>query len=113
MQNKPDDSLAYLKIKYVQEMGKHLAILRERLPTVQQEPDNTEVLEELFLSAHTIRGSLGMMSMITTTSPVLDAVAIEMERKAALLRKGEIKLLPDVLEAFYKGIEQIEDSLAA
>jgi two-component system chemotaxis sensor kinase CheA len=113
MQNTLEERLAKLKIKYVQEMGKHLAILRATLPTVQLEPHNLEVLDELFISAHTIRGSLGMMSLITTTSPDLDAVAIEIERTAAALRKGEIELAPEVLDNFYKGIERLEISLAA
>jgi chemotaxis protein histidine kinase CheA len=113
MQNKFDDTLTHLKIKYLQEMGKHLAILRAKLPAVQQEPHNTEALEALFLSAHTIRGSLGMMSMITSTSPDLDAVAIKMERTAAALRKGEIVLAPEILANFYQDIERLEGSLAA
>lgn len=113
MHDAPEETRLRLRTKYKHEMDKHLSILRDKLPALANEPQNREVLDAFFLSVHTIRGNIGMMSLIMTTSPELNAIAIEMEHTALALTKGEIAPIPEVLANFYHGIEKIELSLAA
>ncbi len=95
------DRTIFIK-KFTIEAQEHLAKLNEGLVNLEKTPDNTELIQELFRSAHTVKGSSRMMGFQVTNQ-----VAHKMEDLMGLLRDGTLKLNSAHYDLLFEALDLI------
>src|SRR5678815_3135153 len=97
---------------YFAESEEHLAIVRNRLLSIEQFVGRAAVdsahLDELFRSFHTLKGISAMVGL----SPA-EELAHKMESYLGALREGRIALLPEGFEALIEGTRTLEKVIEA
>lgn len=90
--------------RFVEEAREHCSRISEGLLNLENSPGDAEMLNGLFRSAHTIKGSSRMMKLAGVTE-----LAHKMEDVLDALRGGKITLSAPVSDALFRGV----DALAA
>jgi len=97
---------------YFAESEEHLAIVRNRLLSIEQFVGRSSVdsahLDELFRSFHTLKGISAMVGLTPA-----EQLAHKMESYLGALREGRIALLPEGFEALIEGTRTLEQVIAA
>ena len=88
MELAPDITAEDLQV-FLQEAEEHLQLLDEDIVRLEREGDNQELLQEIFRSAHTLKGSSAMLGHQRMT-----ALAHVMETLLDLVRKGAVAVTP-------------------
>lgn len=91
-------------VRFVEEAREHCSRISEGLLNLENSPGDAEMLNGLFRSAHTIKGSSRMMKLAGVTE-----LAHKMEDVLDALRGGRITLSAPVSDALFRGV----DALAA
>ena len=79
----------YLEL-FIEESRDHLQNINKNLLLLEQYPDEPEVINEVFRSAHTIKGIAGSMEFNATTR-----IAHSVENILDNVRSGNLKLTPE------------------
>jgi two-component system, chemotaxis family, sensor kinase CheA len=77
-----------------------MANLDETVLRLEQEPDNREIIEEIFRAAHTLKGGAGMFGY-----RAIEKVMHAMENLFDLIRKGTLKADGAVTDVVLKGLD--------
>ena len=98
---------------FIEEAKEHLQIITQSLLDLEKNPDNMEILNKIFRSAHTLKGSSGMMGFndISELTHVMEDIFDEL-RKGARVSSNLIDVLfecVDALEARLTKLENGED----
>ncbi|MFQ5870300.1 MAG: Hpt domain-containing protein, partial [Candidatus Zixiibacteriota bacterium] len=97
--------------QFILEVREHLQSVEPNLLKLEEEPDNQEVLNDIFRSMHTIKGGSSFFGFerITEVSHMLENI---LEK----LRRGSLKPNPEVIDAILEGTDllgELADGLAA
>jgi chemotaxis protein histidine kinase CheA len=92
--------------RFVDEAREHCSRISDGLLTLEKTPGDTELLNGLFRSAHTIKGSSRMMKLSGVTE-----LAHKMEDVLDAVRSGKISLLAPVSETLFRGIDALSEML--
>jgi two-component system, chemotaxis family, sensor kinase CheA len=95
---------------FIVETGEHLADTERNLLRLEQQPEDTEVLNEIFRSIHTIKGSSEYLGLERVAE-----LSHKLENLLDLLRRGERHVdgaVTDVLIGTHDRIAQLVDDLA-
>lgn len=84
------------------ESEEHLKNLNKGLLSLEEKPGSKELLDELFRTAHSIKGAARMMGF-----GKIESVAHKIEDIFGLIRKGSIKLTPSDFDGIYEGVDVI------
>lgn len=84
------------------ESEEHLKNLNKGLLSLEENPGSKELLDELFRTAHSIKGAARMMGFSK-----IEVVAHKIEDMFGLLRKGAIQLQPSDFDCIYEGVDVI------
>lgn len=87
---------------FMAESGEHLQNLDEGLVRLEREGEDPELLQALFRSAHTLKGSSGMIGhkrMVELTHA--------METALDSLRKGQIKVTPPLIDVCLEAVDAL------
>lgn len=103
-----EESRNRLITKFKTETNKHLLKLRNYLLQLETTPEDGEVLEQVFMLAHTIKGNLGMMLLLDEEFAKLNPYVQKLEYVAIELHNRNIRLEPALMQEFYENIGQIE-----
>ena len=109
MQNLSLDMEQY-KEAFIEEAREHIETLTQSLLTLEKDPKNTDALNNIFRSAHTLKGSSGMMGFKD-----LQDLAHAMEDVFDGLRKGGqvssdlIDVLLECIDALTEQLENIQN----
>lgn len=85
---------------FFEEAGEHLAVVEEGLLALEQHPEDLDLLNKIFRSAHSIKGASGMFSF--------NAVAQfthKMETLLDLLRKGQKSVSPSIADLLLRATD--------
>jgi two-component system chemotaxis sensor kinase CheA len=96
---------------FLEESREHLEALNRCILDLENDPENLAVLDEIFRSAHTIKGMSATMGFTTIAE-----LTHEMENILDLLRKGELKANRDIIDTIFSCVdtlEQLIESVAA
>ncbi len=95
---------------FLEEASEHLATLENGLLQLEKDPDDRSVLDELFRSAHTIKGSAALVKLTETS-----AVAHRLEDTLEALRDGSATSSHQKVDAMLFALDKIKElvSLAA
>ncbi|OGT95873.1 MAG: hypothetical protein A2X80_08085 [Geobacteraceae bacterium GWB2_52_12] len=94
--------------RFVEEGREHCSRLSEGLLSIESSPDDAELLNSLFRSAHTIKGSSRMMKLTGVTE-----LAHHMEDVLDAVRGGRISFAPSVSDILFRGLDALQGMLEA
>ena len=88
------DMSQYLEI-FIEESKEHLQSLNECLLQLENEPNNMELLNEVFRVAHTLKGMAGTMGFTK-----MQTLTHDMENALSSIRNGNIQVNTNVIDLF-------------
>ncbi len=93
---------------FVEEAGEHLENLETGLLRLERAPDDAELLNEIFRSAHTIKGSSGTVGL-----PDISRFTHVMEELLDDLRNRDLTLTREMISALLEAVDLIKEMIAA
>ncbi|MEQ9576109.1 MAG: Hpt domain-containing protein, partial [Rhodospirillales bacterium] len=95
-----------LLTEFLTETSENLAVLDVELVKFEQEPDNKEILGNIFRLVHTIKGTCGFLGL-----PRLESVAHAGENVLGKFRDGELQVTPEAVTLILKCLDCVRDLL--
>lgn len=92
----------YLEM-FIEESKDHLQAINDELLKLETEPENTAIVNEIFRSAHTLKGMAGTMGFED-----LALLTHEMENVLDLLRNSKITITSEIMDVIFKCVDFIE-----
>ncbi|MDR3563782.1 MAG: chemotaxis protein CheA [Negativicutes bacterium] len=93
---------------FLEESREHLQALNRCLLDLENDPKNLSLLDEIFRSAHTIKGMSATMGFTTVAE-----LTHEMENILDLLRKGQLPANNAILDILFKCVDTLEQIVEA
>jgi len=87
---------------FLDESREHLDSLNDHLLLLEKDPTKTSVLNEIFRSAHTLKGMAATMRLEKTT-----ALTHEMETALSFLKEGTVAVTPQVIDLLLKCLDNL------
>lgn len=97
-----DDMSQYEQI-YAVESAEHLQSMNMALLSLEKDPENSETINTMFRSAHTLKG----MSATMGYSKIAE-LTHEMENLMDRVRNNEIKIEDAAIDALFEGLDALE-----
>jgi two-component system chemotaxis sensor kinase CheA len=88
---------------FIEESKDHLQSINEELLKLETEPENTAIVNEIFRSAHTLKGMAGTMGFEDLAS-----LTHEMENVLDLLRNSKLKITSEIMDIIFTCVDFIE-----
>ncbi|WP_312476722.1 chemotaxis protein CheA [Neobacillus sp.] len=92
----------YLEM-FIEESKDHLQAINDELLKLETEPENIAIINEIFRSAHTLKGMAGTMGFEDLAS-----LTHEMETVLDLLRNSQLNITPEIMDVIFKCVDFIE-----
>lgn len=99
------DNAQYMEL-FIEESKEHLQSLNNNLLVLEQQPDNAEVINEIFRSAHTLKGMAGSMGF-----KFMANLAHGMENVLDRIRKGNMAVDVNIMDALFEALDVLEGLL--
>ena len=96
------DMNAYLSM-FIDESNDHLQALNENLLRLESEPEELSIVQNIFRSAHTLKGMSATMGFED-----LAALTHEMENVLDLVRNNKLKMDSFIFDTLFKGLDALE-----
>ncbi|MBT2657804.1 chemotaxis protein CheA [Bacillus sp. ISL-18] len=96
------DLSGYLEM-FIEESKEHLQAINDQLLKLEAEPDNTNIVNEIFRSAHTLKGMAGSMGY-----EELASLTHEMENVLDLLRNNKLSITSEIMDVIFTCVDLIE-----
>lgn len=96
------DMNAYLSM-FIDESNDHLQSLNENLLRLESEPEELSIVQNIFRSAHTLKGMSATMGFED-----LAALTHEMENVLDLIRNSKLKMDSFIFDTLFKGLDALE-----
>jgi two-component system chemotaxis sensor kinase CheA len=93
--------------EFLAESVENLDSMDQDLVTLEKEPSNTEVIERIFRTIHTIKGTCGFLAFSK-----LESVTHSAETVLAHLRDGNLELEPEITTTLLSAIDSVREILA-
>lgn len=100
------EDMSRYKDMFISEATEYLQNLNKSLLGLEKNPENLELLNEIFRLAHTMKGMAATMGYQKITT-----VAHQMEDVLDRLRKQELKVTPEIIETLFKSLDVLEPLL--
>jgi len=101
-----DLDMEQFRMQFFQEARDILDSINDDILKAETDPENTEILDSIFRGIHTIKGSAGSFEL-----PEISEFAHHLEGILDALRKGEIKLNADIVDAILEGCDVINNMI--
>ena len=99
------DVSQYLEI-FIDETQEHLQSLNEQLLIIEQEPENTDTINEIFRAAHSLKGMAGTMGYKR-----MQKLTHQMENVFSEIRNGKMKVTPNLVDILFQCLDALESYL--
>lgn len=96
------DVSQYLTI-FIDETKEHLQSLNEQLLVIEKEPDNEDVINEIFRAAHSLKGMAGTMGY-----KQMQKLTHEMENLFTEIRTGNMSVKAELVDILFRGLDLLE-----
>ena len=93
--------------EFLAESVENLDSVDQDIVALERDPSNTEVIERVFRTIHTIKGTCGFLAFSK-----LEAVTHSAESVLALVRDGNLDLTPEITTTLLKAIDSVREILA-
>lgn len=94
--------------EFIAEATENLAVIDQELVRLEQHPNDTEILGNIFRLVHTVKGTCGFLGLSR-----LEKVAHSGENVLGKFRDGELEVTPDAVTVILECIDRIREILAA
>lgn len=92
----------YLEM-FIEESKDHLQAINDELLKLETDPNNTAIINEIFRSAHTLKGMAGSMGFDDLAS-----LTHQMENVLDLLRNSKLVITTEIMDVIFKCVDFIE-----
>ncbi len=92
--------------EFLTETNESISVLDSELVNLEQNPDNPELIDNIFRLVHTIKGTCGFLGL-----PRLEAVAHASENVLGKFRDRELVVTPEAVTLILASFDQIKDIL--
>ena len=99
------DTNQYMEM-FLEESREHLQSLNDGLLSLENDPEDLSVLNEIFRNAHTLKG----MSATMGYNKIAE-LTHEMEDVLDLLRKEQLKITEDIVDTLFKCVDSLEQMI--
>jgi len=96
------DVSQYLNV-FMDECQEHLQTLNQSLLALEQEPNNTDILNAIFRAAHTLKGASATMGFNKMSN-----VTHAMEDVLSLLRQNELQVSAELVNVLFEALDLLE-----
>lgn len=96
------DVSQYLEI-FIDETKEHLQTLSDQLMILEQEPENTDTINEIFRAAHSLKGMAGTMGYKR-----MQRLTHDMENVFQEIRSGNMKVKPELVDVLFRGLDALD-----
>ena len=100
------DVSQYLEI-FIDETKEHVQNLNSQILELEQDPDNADVINEIFRAAHSLKGMAGTMGFKR-----MQTLTHDMENVFSEVRNGSIKVNEKIIDAVFHCLDALEEYLA-
>ena len=100
------DVSQYLEI-FIDETKEHLQSLNTQILELEQEPENNDVVNEIFRAAHSLKGMAGTMGYKR-----MQTLTHDMENVFSEVRNGKIKVKANMIDVLFQCLDALEEYLA-
>ena len=94
------NDFAQFQDAFFDEVAEHLAVVEEGLLALEQQPDDRDLLNKIFRSAHSIKGGAGMFGFTAVSQ-----FTHKMETLLDLLRNGQKAVSPSIADLLLKSTD--------
>jgi two-component system chemotaxis sensor kinase CheA len=94
--------------EFLTESAESLAVLDLELVKLEQNPNNPDLLGNIFRLVHTIKGTCGFLGL-----PRLESVAHASENVLGKVRDGELEVTPEIVSLILKSLDRIKSLLSS
>lgn len=94
--------------EFIAEATENLAVIDQELVRLEQHPNDTEILGNIFRLVHTVKGTCGFLGLSR-----LEKVAHSGENVLGKFRDGELEVTPDAVTVILECIDRIREILGA
>ncbi|MFA1820883.1 chemotaxis protein CheW [Virgibacillus oceani] len=101
------DTSDYLNV-FLEESDEHLQSINNHILELEQNPGNLEIVNEIFRSAHTLKGMAGTMAFHDIAS-----LTHQMENVFDKMRNNELEVNEGVIEIIFQAVEALEEMVEA
>jgi two-component system chemotaxis sensor kinase CheA len=88
---------------FIRESEEEITKLNNSLLELESDPENREAMDQIFRTAHTLKGNFGAMGFEDASS-----LAHAMEDLLDEMRDGDMSVTPDVMDLIFRGVDEIE-----
>lgn len=99
------DVSQYLEI-FIEETKEHLQDLSQNLMVLEEEPENPEVINEIFRAAHSLKGMAGTMGFKR-----MQHLTHIMENALSEIRNGKMMVTGELVDILFKCLDALEEYL--
>ena len=100
------DVSQYLEI-FIDETKEHVQNLNSQILELEQEPENADVINEIFRAAHSLKGMAGTMGFKR-----MQTLTHDMENVFSEVRNGSIKVNANIIDVVFQCLDALEEYLA-
>ncbi|TMN21394.1 chemotaxis protein CheA [Lentibacillus cibarius] len=97
----------YMEI-FLDESNEHLQSINDNLLELEKQPDNLDLVDEIFRSAHTLKGMAATMEFDDIAS-----LTHKMENVLDKIRKSELAVSEQVIDILVEALEDLEEMVSA
>ena len=90
------------------ECDEHIQKLNSALVTLEASPDQTDLIEEIFREAHSLKGAARMMNFSG-----IEAISHHLETILGKVKNNEVALSADINDLILKGLDAVRKARAA
>ena len=99
------DVSQYLEI-FIDETKEHVQNLNSQILELEQEPENSDVINEIFRAAHSLKGMAGTMGFKR-----MQTLTHDMENVFSEVRNGNIKVNAGMIDVLFQCLDALEEYL--
>lgn len=92
----------YLEV-FIDESKEHLQTINEQLLELEKNPDDVSIVNEIFRSAHTLKGMSATMGFEDLAN-----LTHQMENVLDAIRNGKIAVTPELLDVIFRAVDDLE-----
>lgn len=91
---------------FLDETKEHLQNLSDQIMRLEENPEDADVINEIFRSAHTLKGMAGTMGFTR-----MQTLTHDMENVFSEVRSGKLKVHPQIIDVFFSCLDALDEYL--
>ena len=89
---------------FLDETKEHLQNLSDQIMRLEENPEDADVINEIFRSAHTLKGMAGTMGFTR-----MQTLTHDMENVFSEVRSGKLKVHPQIIDVFFSCLDALDE----